>query len=98
MTNDNVPDSLDFRRRRASYRAAHRGTKEMDILLGRYADAILPSLDEAALTRFERFLQLPDPELQNWFFNPQAVAGQEFADLIGAVRRFHGLDADTGPT
>ena len=98
MTNDNVPDPLDLRRRRASYRAAHRGTKEMDILLGRYAEATLPSLDEASLTRFERFLQLPDPELQNWFFNPQAVAGQEFADLIGAVRLFHGLDAGTEQT
>jgi antitoxin CptB len=91
VTNDNVPVSLDFRRRRAILRSSYRGTKEMDIVLGRYAAAMLPELDEANLTRFERFLALPDPDLQRWFFEPETVAGLEFADLIADVRRFHGL-------
>ncbi|MBX9925123.1 MAG: succinate dehydrogenase assembly factor 2 [Hyphomicrobiaceae bacterium] len=85
------PDPLDARRRRAVYRCAHRGTKEMDILLGRYADAHIPRFTEAELTRFERFISLPDPELQLWFFAPDLVQGLEFADLVTAVRRFHGL-------
>ena len=29
-----MPDDLEMRRRRAAYRASHRGTKEMDIILG----------------------------------------------------------------
>jgi antitoxin CptB len=86
-----VADPLDARRRRATYRAAHRGTKEMDILLSKYADAHLSHFDEAALTRFEQFLSLPDPDLQGWFFAPETVEGLEFADIIRAVRRFHGL-------
>ncbi len=63
----------------------------MDILLGRYAEAQIPGFDEAALTRFERFISLPDPELQQWFFEPALADGLEFADLVIAVRRFHGL-------
>jgi antitoxin CptB len=82
---------LDTRRRRAAYRAAHRGTKEMDFMVGRYAEAILPTLDDPALARFEQFLSLPDPELQGWLLKPERIAGLAFEDLIADVRKFHGL-------
>ncbi len=53
-----------MRRRRALYRAQHRGTKEMDHLLGRFAEARLAEMDDAALGLFETLLALPDPDLQ----------------------------------
>jgi antitoxin CptB len=86
-----MADDLDTRRRRALYRAAHRGTKEMDWLLGRYAEALVPAMSEADLTRFERFLALPDPELQAWILDPGTIAGLEFSELVTALRRFHDL-------
>jgi len=46
--------SLEERRRRAHYRAAHRGTREMDWLLGRYAEAVAPAMSQADLMDFER--------------------------------------------
>ncbi len=82
---------LDTRRRRAAYRAAHRGTKEMDWLVGRYADAHLEALDGEALARFERFLEIADPELQKWILTPAEIAQSEFADLVHDLRAFHGL-------
>ncbi len=98
------PDDLDVRRRRAAYRAAHRGTKEMDILMSRFAEASLPAMGEAELARFEQFLALPDPDLQRWILEPgpgpdtdmataTAAAGHEMGDLVLALRRFHGLAA-----
>ena len=84
-------DDLDKRRRRATWRATHRGTKEMDIMLGDYAQATLPTLADPALTRFEQFIQLPDPELQGWLLAAPAPTDVPFADLIADVRRFHGL-------
>lgn len=84
-------DELDALRRRAAWRASHRGTKEMDVLLGQYAASALPAMDEPALIRFEAFLALPDPELQNWLLHA-APAETGFADLIAKVRGFHGLD------
>ncbi|MCL4766691.1 MAG: succinate dehydrogenase assembly factor 2 [Hyphomicrobiaceae bacterium] len=85
-------EDLETRRRRAAYRAAHRGTKEMDWLIGRFAAALLPGLDGEALDRFERFLRLPDPELHEWFHSPQLAGDSEFSELIAALRRFHRLD------
>lgn len=86
-------DDLDLRRRRAAYRAAHRGTKEMDWLMGRYAEAKLAVMSEPELSHFERFLAVPDPELQSWILDPAIVADREFGDLVSALRVFHGLQS-----
>jgi antitoxin CptB len=85
-------EDLDSRRRRAAWRASHRGTKELDMLIGCYADATLPSMAEAELCRFEEFLNLEDPALQSWLLAPGIEAGHEHADIVAAVRQFHGLD------
>lgn len=82
---------IETRRRRAAYRAHHRGTKEMDWLVGRYADAHLGGFDEVQLSRFEQFLEIADPELQRWLLDEAAAVGAEFATLVEDVRAFHGL-------
>ena len=84
---------LDIRRRRATYRAVHRGTKEMDWLLGRFAAARLDGMDEAALSEFERLLDAPDPELQLWIMDGGAVPDDRFAALVRELRVFHKLAA-----
>ncbi|CFX35229.1 conserved protein of unknown function [Candidatus Filomicrobium marinum] len=91
-----MDESLDIRRRRALYRANHRGTKEMDLLMGRYAEAHLEAMDEAALDSFERFLALADPDVQSWILSASDADRRtpiepEFADLIQSLRSFHGL-------
>jgi antitoxin CptB len=86
-----VTDELDVRRRRALYRAAHRGTKEMDWLLGRYAADRVPLMDSAALDHFEQLLAVSDVELHGWILDPARVAGGEFEASIIDMRRFHAL-------
>ena len=61
-----MDDALDVRRKRLRFRAWHRGTKESDIILGRFADAHLGDLDVAELDAFEELLDLPDPEIFDW--------------------------------
>lgn len=82
---------MELRRRRALYRAIHRGTKEMDHVIGRYAESALEGMDEDRLAQFERFLALPDPLLQGWVLSGDGAETDEFRDLVAGVRRFHGL-------
>lgn len=89
---------LEIRRRRAAYRANHRGTKEMDWLVGRFADAYINAFEGEALERFERFLELPDPDLQKWIMEPDSAARGAFDDLIGQIRVFHGLSGPGTPS
>jgi antitoxin CptB len=86
-----MADDIDSRRRRAAYRATHRGTKEMDWVLGRYAEAELAAMPADALALFERLLALPDPDLCDMLLPPHTPAPAEFAGLVAAVRAFHGL-------
>ena len=86
--------ALEIRRRRARFRAEHRGTKEMDWLLGRFAQAMLPQMDDEALEEFERLLSLSDPDLNAWILDPGLVTDTTVAPLISKLRVFHGLDQD----
>ena len=87
-----MTDDAEMRRRRAVYRACHRGTKEMDWILGRFAQSALPAMSGPSLDVFERMLALPDPELQDMILHPEFAPAGEFADLVVAVRVFHGLE------
>ena len=87
-----MPSDLETRRRRLAYRAGHRGTKEMDWLLGRYAAAMLPTMNPTDLDRVERLLEVADPRLLCWILHPEMLDEEEFAGLIAVLRRFHKLD------
>ena len=60
-------DGLDDRRKRLLFRCWHRGTKEMDYIFGRFADAHIADLSEEEVADFERLIDLPDPDLYNAF-------------------------------
>ncbi len=87
-----MSEDIEVRRRRAAWRAAHRGTKELDLLVGRYAEARLPAMAADALERFERFLAVTDPEIQAWLLGPPSGGAEgEFAAVVAEIRQFHGL-------
>lgn len=88
---DRGPHDLDFRRRRAIWRSTHRGTRELDILIGRYAEAHLPGMTAAELDQFEDFIAVAETDLQRWLLSPDAVSDDKFAGLVISMRRFHGL-------
>jgi antitoxin CptB len=82
-------DGLEIRRKRAFYRASHRGTKELDFILGHYARARLPGMDEAGLAAFEQLLAFPDPDIDLWIRGSGAPDGIRAA--AADVRAFLGL-------
>lgn len=59
-------EQLENKRKRLIFRAGHRGTKEMDLLLGSFAIRYVPEFSEAALAEFDEFLNENDPDLYNW--------------------------------
>lgn len=67
-TNTETPDP---RRKRLRFRSWHRGMQEMDLLLGRFADAYLSSLSDAELGQFETLLHCGDQDLYTWITGNQ---------------------------
>lgn len=87
-----MTDDVDSRRRRAVFRAGHRGTKEMDWLLGRFAAAHVAAMPLNQLDAFERLLEMPDPLLQDMIVYPEIAPAGEFVELVRRLRTFHGLE------
>ncbi|MCL7999141.1 succinate dehydrogenase assembly factor 2 [Brucella sp. 21LCYQ03] len=58
--------NLDVRRRKLLFRAWHRGMREMDLILGQYADQYLPEFTDEQLDEFEQLLEVLDRDLLKW--------------------------------
>jgi len=59
-------ESLENRKKRLKFRSWHRGTREMDLLLGSFADQNIQSFGDVELELYERLLENNDPDLYNW--------------------------------
>jgi antitoxin CptB len=57
---------LDARRRKALFRSWHRGMREVDLILGTFADAEIASLTGKEMDQYERLLDVPDADLLRW--------------------------------
>ncbi|WP_041802573.1 succinate dehydrogenase assembly factor 2 [Micavibrio aeruginosavorus] len=64
--NTHPSEPVDDLRRRLMYQSDHRGTKEMDIILGRFARDYVPGFSAAELADYANVLQLNDVDLYNW--------------------------------
>ena len=81
---------LDPRRKRALFRAWHRGTREMDLVMGRFADREIAGLDEAELDAFERLMDEPDPSVYAWVTGQAEPPGDHDAALIARLGTYRG--------
>ena len=81
-------EGLDERRRRLLFRSWHRGTREMDLIMGRFADANIGTLGDAELDAFERLTDVPEPELYAWITGERPVAPEHDTALFHRLRQF----------
>jgi len=61
-----LTSSSDIHRKRLLFRSWHRGTRESDLILGRFADAHLAGFDAGQLDRYEALLECSDVDLFDW--------------------------------
>ena len=75
---------------RLRMRSWRRGTREMDLILGPFSDAILSELAPAELDAFEALLSENDQDLYRWVGSP-ASAPSAHAAMLGRIRAQRGL-------
>ncbi|MEX0758404.1 MAG: succinate dehydrogenase assembly factor 2 [Tistlia sp.] len=83
-----APESLEVRRKRLRFRSWHRGTREMDLLVGSFADRHLAGFDSGQLDRYEALLLEPDPDLYNWMIGAAEPPGALDHDVMKLLRSF----------
>lgn len=89
MTSPNTDkEDITLRRRRIRYRAWHRGTREMDMVLGHFADAKLETFDDAQLDRLEKLMSEQDTDLLKWVMGQEIPPATVDVDLLKELTNF----------
>ena len=81
-------DGLDIRRKRLLFRCWHRGTREMDLILGRFADAEIATLTDDELDELERLIEVPDPDLYAALTGDRPAMAPSNGTLFERIRSF----------
>jgi antitoxin CptB len=82
-------ERLDARRRRLLFRSRHRGMREMDLVLGPFADARLPTMSDAELDEYERWLDIPDQQIFAWVSGSEETPAAVDTVLFRKLIAFH---------
>ncbi|GGE45015.1 hypothetical protein GCM10007276_22710 [Agaricicola taiwanensis] len=82
-------EGLDPARRRILYRAWHRGTREMDLVMGRFVDAELDNLTDEDVADMERMIDAQDHDLYEWILGKTAVPADHDTPVFRRLRAFY---------
>jgi antitoxin CptB len=82
-------DDLEVRRRKLLFRSWHRGMRELDLMMGRFAEATLERLTPEELSELERLIELPDHELLTWLMGEAEVPRDYDTPLFRSLRDFN---------
>jgi antitoxin CptB len=78
-------EGLDQRRRKLLFRSWHRGIREMDLILGGFADTAIATLTDAELDQYEHLLELQDADILSWFTGGQSVPAAFDTQLLKKI-------------
>lgn len=81
-------EGLDPRRRKLLFRSWHRGMREMDLILGSFADAEIGGLTEAEIDQYEALLDINDPDLLPWLTGERPVPPEQNPEILNRIMAF----------
>jgi antitoxin CptB len=90
-----MTETAEARLKRMAMRSWRRGTKEMDLVLGPFADAHLAGLSKADLATYELLLDENDQDLMAWIFQ-QSPPPDRIAPLLARIAAFAQSRLSTG--
>ena len=83
-----MPESETIKnmRQKLIFRSDHRGTKEMDLLLGSFAKKHVPTMSEEELVQYEKILKENDPNLYNWITGAEPEPDSVKSELFDRIK------------
>lgn len=88
----NPDETPEHRLKRLRLRSWRRGIKEMDLILGKFADERLADLDPETLDRYEAMLDENDQDLYKWV-SGAGPSPEIHRAMLAEVASFHGIES-----
>ncbi len=77
---------LDIVKKKLSIRSWRRGTKELDLILGRFSDRYITNFELSELEMYERLLSNDDHLIYSWLFEKQEIP-RIFSSLVKKIQK-----------
>jgi antitoxin CptB len=87
-----MSEPITVRRKRLIYQSRYRGVLESDLLLGRFADRYVATMDDVQLDRYEALLEESDPDLLAWIAGRVPVPARHDHGLFRLFQSFEPAD------
>jgi antitoxin CptB len=81
-------------RKKLIFRSWHRGTREADLLMGRFADSYIPQCSEEDLKLYEILLDEADPDIYDWLIERTPCPDTSFAPILKSMITFYRIKND----
>lgn len=81
-------EGLDERRKRLLFRSWHRGMRELDLILGPFADAEIGTLNDQELDQYEYVLTINDTDLLPWLMGQRPAPADVDPAILNRIRAF----------
>ncbi|RIK85977.1 MAG: succinate dehydrogenase assembly factor 2 [Hyphomicrobiales bacterium] len=76
---------LDYRRRKVLYRSWHRGMREVDLILGSFADGEIAGLSDEELALYEALMAEPDADILRWVTGEAQVPARHDTPVFAKI-------------
>lgn len=86
-----MTETTEIRLKRLAMRSWRRGMKEMDLILGGFADGRLPAMPADFLDSYEALLEENDQLLYKWVSGALATPAAHDR-VIAEIANFHGIE------
>jgi antitoxin CptB len=83
-----LSENPETRRKRLLHRSRYRGQLEADLLIGNFAAAYIPTMDEGQLGRLEALLEESDADILAWAAGGRPAPARHDHDVLAMLRGF----------
>lgn len=88
-----MSNEIEIQKKKLIFRSLHRGTKEMDTLLGKFAVSEVPEMKIDDLNAYEAFMEEEDPDLYHWITMQKPTPDEKQSSMLSRLMAFHGFVA-----
>ena len=81
-------EDLEIRRKRLRYHSWHRGTKELDLVLGQFGEKYLPTMSEKAIDLFEAIINENEHDIYAWLAGQEPIPTQHDNHIMNMIINF----------
>lgn len=88
MHEQHALDNIAIKKKQLIFRSWHRGTREIDLLLGKFADEHMAGFDAEQVALYDRFLNNSDPDIYNWITGQEPVPPSEDNAVVQLMLKY----------